>query len=67
MVRQYVMLWIIVSMIFFAVGCTDRKPAAPEEQKQEQNQGKKSDDLWKGYGDYKSSGPKYKNMPPLKK
>jgi hypothetical protein len=63
MVRQYVMLWVILSMIFFAVGCTGRKPVAPEEQKQ----GKNSDDLWKGYGDYKSSGPKYKNMPPLKK
>lgn len=65
MVRNYVILGVIIATIFFAVGCKGQKSAVPEPQKVEQ--GKKSNDLWKGYGDYKSSGPKYKNMPDLKK
>jgi hypothetical protein len=66
MVRQYVMLGVILSMIFFAVGCSPRKPAEPGVQQQEQQ--KKSDDLWKGYGDVDTTPkPKYHNMPPIKK
>ncbi|MBM3163677.1 MAG: hypothetical protein FJZ79_10340 [Chlorobi bacterium] len=65
MVRQYVMLGVILSMIFFAVGCSPRKPDEPERQ---QEQLKKSDDLWKGYGDVDTTPkPKYHNMPPIKK
>ena len=66
MVRQYVMLGVILSMIFFAIGCAERKPAEPILQQQEQL--KKSDDLWKVYGDVDTTPkPKYHNMPPIKK
>lgn len=66
MIRQYVMLGVILSMIFFAVGCSPRKPAESADQKQEQL--KKSDDLWKEYGDVDTTPkPKYHSMPPIKK
>lgn len=64
MVRQYVMLGVILSMIFFAIGCAEQKPVQPIQQ---QNESKKSDDLWKGYGDVDTTPkPKYHNMPPIK-
>jgi hypothetical protein len=63
MVRKYVMLAVISAMIFLALGCQPQK-AKPADEKAQNGSTK---ELWKGYGDYKSSGPKYKNMPPLKK
>jgi hypothetical protein len=64
MVRQYVLLAVILSMIFFAIGCAERRPADPVLQEQP----KSSNDMWNGYGDVdKTAKPKYLNMPPLKK
>jgi hypothetical protein len=66
MVRKYVMLAVLGSMVFFALGCKPRPTSTmPAEEKKS---GRTTNDLWKGYGDVDTKPhPKYKNMPDLKK